>query len=383
MLHRDDFFLRPDITFLNHGSFGATPRELLDECRRWQERMEQQPVLMHRELPQLMFEARTALASYLGCQAQDVVYVANSTFGSNVAAHALGRVLQPGDEILVTDHEYGACIRAWQRHAVDRGAVIVTAAIPMPVPAYDSLVDLVWSRVTDRTRVLFLSHITSPTAVTLPIAELIRRARERGIYTVVDGSHVPGHIALHLDELGADIYTGNCHKWMCTPKGSAFLHVRRSVQHLVGPLVVSWGPLSQSLHHSEFIDEHEYLGTRDPAPFLTVPYAIAWMQRNDWPTIQERANALVRWGIDALTQIPGIRPMHVDRADERLQMGAVILPEGTNVDDLKRKLYDEYAIEVVIHTWLETPILRFSVHAHTTQYDIAALVAAVTDSFLP
>jgi isopenicillin-N epimerase len=338
---------------------------------------------MHRELPELMFQARTALADFLGCKAQDVVYVTNSTFGTNVAAHALGQRLQPGDEILVSDHEYGACIRAWHTHAVRHGAVIVTADIPMPVPSFDSLVDRIWSKVTDRTRILFLSHITSPTAITLPIAELVRRARERGIISVIDGSHVPGHIPLHLDELGADIYTGNLHKWMCTPKGSAFLHVRRELQDAIGPLVVSWGPLSQALHHSEFMDEHEYLGTRDPAPFLPVPYAIEWMQGNDWSAIQERSKALVRWGIDQLTMIPGIRAMHAERSDECLQMGAVLLPHGANVDDLKRKLYDEYAIEVVVHAWLQTPILRFSVHAHTTQEDIAALVSAIRDSFLP
>ena len=383
MLTRDDYFLRPDIHFLNHGSFGATPRVLLDECRRWQERMEHQPVLMHRELPELMYQARIALATYLGCQAQDVVYVTNSTFGTNVAAHAIGRILGAGDEILVSDHEYGACIRAWNTHAVSRGAVIVTAHIPMPVPPIDDIADIIWAGVTERTRVLFLSHITSPTAITLPIAELVRRARQRGIITVVDGSHVPGHIPLHLDELGADIYTGNMHKWMCTPKGSAFLHVRRELQDAIGPIVVSWGPESQSLHHSSFIDEHEYLGTRDPAPFLTVPYAIEWMKANDWPAVQERARMLVRWCMDELTAIPGIRAMHADRRDEHLQMGAVLLPVGTNVDDLKRRLYDEYAIEVVVHAWRNAPIIRFSVHAHTTQRDLAALVAAVKDSFLP
>lgn len=383
MISRDDFLLRKDIHFLNHGSFGATPLVMLDECRRWQERMEQQPVLMHRELAGHMHTARVALSDYLGCATQDLVYVANSTFGTNVAAHAIGKTLQPGDEILVSDHEYGACIRAWQAHACSRGAVIVTAPIPMPVPPLQDLVDLIWQHVTDRTRVLFLSHITSPTAITLPVEELVAKAKERGIITVIDGSHVPGHIPLHLQSLGADIYTGNCHKWMCTPKGSAFLYVRRDMQDMIGPLVVSWGAQNQTLHESLFIDEHEYLGTRDPAPFLTVPFGIRWMVEHDWAQVQERARDLARWGVDQLTALPGIRPMHADRRDEHLQMGAVLLPYDVSVDDLKRTLYDTYAIEVVVHRWLDQPILRFSVHAHTTQQDLVALVDALRDSFLP
>lgn len=382
MLSKSDFLLLPEIHFLNHGSFGAAPRVLVDECLRWQERMERQPVLMHRDLPELMRDARIALAAFLGCDPRDMVYVSNSTFGVNVAAHAIGRILQEGDEILTTDHEYGACMRAWQQHVVDRGVRIVAAQVPMPVPAYAELADLIWAKVTDRTRVLFLSHITSPTAVRMPVEALIRRANERGILTVIDGSHIPGHVELHLDTLGADVYTGNCHKWMCTPKGSAFLHVRREMQGLIGPLVVSWGPDGTPLHESAFVDEHEYLGTRDPAPFLSVPAGIRWMESNDWSEVQRRSRDLVRWGMDRLTEIPGLQAMHQHRDDEGTQMGAVILPSDTNVNDLKSILYDRYAIEVVVHRWKNVPILRFSTHAHTSHEDVAALVDAMTRQFV-
>lgn len=377
MLSKSDFLLLPEIHFLNHGSFGAAPRVLVDECLHWQQRMERQPVLMHRDLPGLMHDARRDLAEFLGCDPRDMVYVSNSTFGVNVAAHAIARILQGGDEILTTDHEYGACMRAWEYHVRDTGARIVTASLPMPVPSIDEIGERIWSAVTERTRVLFLSHVTSPTAVRMPVDDLVRRARERGIITVIDGSHIPGHLDLDLEALGADIYTGNCHKWMCTPKGSAFLHVRRELQGLIGPLVMSWGPQGTPLHDSAFVDEHEYLGTRDPAPFLSVPAGIRWMRAHDWPTVQRTARDLVRRGMDRLLEIPGLQAMHADRSDEGLQMGAVILPDDTNVNDLKSILYDRYAIEVVVHRWLNVPILRFSTHAHTSVADIEAMLEAV------
>jgi isopenicillin-N epimerase len=383
VITRSDFLLRSDITFLNHGSFGACPIELLSEQRRWIERLESQPVLYFRELMHEMRSARQSLAAYIGAKAENIAFVTNSTYGVNVAAHAVAEVLQPGDEILSNDHEYGACNRAWRAHAVSKGAVYVQPHIPIPVPRSEDLVEIIWSNVTERTKVLFISHITSPTAVRLPVEELCARARELGIITIVDGSHSPGHIPLDLAALGCDIYTANCHKWMCTPKGSAFLWVSDAWINRMKPLVVSWGSDIPTVGDGYFIDEHEFLGTRDHSPFLTIPYALKWMERNDWPALQQQCRSLTKIGVEQLCRIEGVAPIGLGGHDPMLQMGTVILPSSTSTDEMKTWLYDERNIEVVVHRWLETPLLRFSVHAHTTQEDIQRLYGCVREYLNP
>lgn len=377
MLSHSDFLLREDIVFLNHGSFGACPRVILDEQRKWIERLEREPVLFFRELTGLMRTAREAMAEYVGAQPEDLVFVTNSTFGVNVAAHAFGSMLQPGDEILTTDHEYGACDRAWLQYCESKGVRYVRAEIPFPVPSSDEIAELIWSKVTSRTKVLFLSHITSPTAVRIPVEVLCDRAREAGIRTVVDGSHAPGHIPLDLSTLQTDIYTANCHKWMCTPKGSAFLWISPELQPLVPPLVVSWGNEIPTAGDGAFVDEHEYLGTRDVSPFLSVPFAIEWMKQQQWHDVQVHARTLARKAMSGLTSINGIDPLCVDGQDPLLQMAAVLLPQQTDTDHMKQWLYAEQAIEVVVHRWLGRPILRCSTHAHTSSSDIDRLVRAV------
>ncbi len=379
MIYRSDYLLRSDITFLNQGSFGACPIELLNEQRRWIERLESQPVLYFRELMHEMRSARQALASYVGAKPENLAFVTNSTFGVNVAAHAVAEHLQPGDEILSNDHEYGACNRAWHMHAVSKGAHYVQPHIPIPVPRPEDLVEIIWSNVTERTKVLFISHITSPTAVRLPVEELCARARERGIITIVDGSHAPGHIPLDLSTLGCDMYTANCHKWMCTPKGSAFLWVSDEWVERMKPLVVSWGSDIPTVGDGCFIDEHEFLGTRDHSPFLTIPYALQWMERNDWPALQQQWRALTTAGVEQLCTIEGVLPISVGGHDPILQMGTVILPLTTNTDEMKTWLYDERNVEVVVHRWLDTPILRFSAHGHTTSSDIQRLCDCVRE----
>lgn len=377
MLSRSDFLLRDDVVFLNHGSFGACPRVILDEQRRWIDRREHQPVLFFRQLTGLMRTAREAMADYVGARPEDLVFVTNSTFGVNVAAHAFGEMLTVGDEILTTDHEYGACDRAWSQYCTAKGMQYIRAEIPFPAPLSDEIADIIWKKVTPRTKVLFISHITSPTAIRLPVEELCKRARAAGIKTVIDGSHVPGHIPLDLSKLQADIYTANCHKWMCTPKGSAFLWITPELKNSIPPLVVSWGDVIPTHGDGVFLDEHEYLGTRDVSPFLTVPFSISWMKEQDWPHVQQNARNLASEAMKGLMSIPGIEAIRVNGQDTLLQMATVLLPERTDTDHMKEWLYTEQAIEVVVHRWLGRPILRCSTHAHTSASDIERLVHAV------
>src|SRR5439155_4471628 len=231
--------VRRDITFLNHGSYGACPRPVFETYQAWQRELESQPVEFFRRLPGRFAEARGALAGFVGTAPDNLVFVPNVTWGANAIARSLA--LAPRDEVLATDLEYGAVDRTWRYHCDQRGVRYVNQPVSVPVTSADEIVEQLWAGVTERTRVIAMSHITSGTALILPVAEVCRRARAAGILTVIDGAHAPGQIDLDLDDLGVDFYGGNCHKWLCAPKGSGFLYARPEHQDSLDPLIISWG----------------------------------------------------------------------------------------------------------------------------------------------
>ncbi len=234
------FLLDPEVVFLNHGSFGATPRPVFEAYQDWQRRLERQPVLfLGRELDEHLRAARRELGTYLGADPNDLTFVPNATFGVNMVARSL--VLRPGDEVLASDHEYGACNHVWEYLCGKTGARYVRQPIPFPAGSAGEIAEQFWRGVTEHTRVIFLSHITSPTALRLPVEMICQRAQAAGILTLIDGAHAPGQIPLDLEALAADFYVGNLHKWALCPKGAAFLYARRHRQDLVEPLVISWG----------------------------------------------------------------------------------------------------------------------------------------------
>jgi len=380
-----DFLLDPDIHFLNHGSFGACPRPVFEAYQRWQMELERQPVeFLGRRATELLAESRAALAVYLGAAADDVIYFPNPTTAINMVARNVGRLagdhggsplrLRPGDEILTTDHEYGALDRTWRCVCAQIGARYVHRPIPLPVTTNADFVERFWAGVTERTRIIFLSHITSPTALTFPVAEICRRARATGILTIVDGAHAPGQVSLNLTELGADIYTGACHKWLCAPKGAAFLYARPDVQPGLEPLVVSWGWEAERSGPSRFVDWHEWQGTRDLAAYLAVPAAIAFQREHDWDTVRRRCHRLAvatRRRIDALTGLPPICP------DTWFpQFFTARLPE-CNLDGLKARLYDEHRIEAPLVRWNDQSFIRVSFQAYNDEADADALAQAL------
>lgn len=383
---RSLFLLHPDVVFLNHGSFGARPGPVFAEYQRWQRELELQPVeFLGRRFAPLMAEARASVAAYLGAQAEDLVFVPNATSGLNVVARSLP--LEPGDEVLTTDHEYGALESTWRFICASRGARYVQRAIDLPVTSQQEVVEAVWAGVNPRTKVIFLSHITSPTALTFPVAELVRRARGAGIFTVIDGAHVPGQRPLALDQLGADFYSGNLHKWLCAPAGSAFLHVRRELQHLIKPLVVSWGwnrteQLGATDGHDvragRFVDEQEWQGTRDPAAYLAAPAAIAFQAARNWPQVQEGCHELLleaRRQVAELTGLPQICPPSTEWF---AQMAALPLPSCDPLT-LKQRLYDEYRVEVPIVDWQGRQFVRVSIQGYNTAADVDALTSGLAE----
>jgi isopenicillin-N epimerase len=371
---RSAFLLDPDVHFLNHGSFGACPLSVFDEYQRWQKALERQPVeLLGRRFVELLRQSRKALAGFLDCAAEDLVYFHNPTTAINMVARSLG--LGPDDEILASNHEYGAMDRIWRFIASKTGARYVNQPIPVPFQDSSEVLDQFWRGATARTRVVFISHIASQTALTFPVAEICREARARGIVSIVDGAHVPGQSPLSLRELLPDIYAGACHKWLCAPKGAAFLYVAKHLQPQMDPLVVSWGFQSETPGESQFLDYHQWQGTNDISAFLTVPAALQRVSDPDWQRqLGECRQKAAAWWRRLQSEF-GLAPLSSDASWFR-QMFALQLPV-TAPEPLKSRLYDDFKVEVPVYSWEGNIYLRVSVHIYNTEDDFEALCAGL------
>ena len=359
---RDEFLLDPGVVFLNHGSFGACPRPVFERYQAWQRELEREPVdFISRRLPELLAEARAALGAYVGAAPDDLTFVQNAGTGVNIAARSLE--LQPGDEILTTSLEYGACNFAWEWLCERTGARYVRADIPLPIT---DVADRLFALRTERTRAVFVSHVTSETGVKLPVEEILARARAEGLVTIVDGAHAPGQLPLDLDALGADFYAGNCHKWLCAPKGSGFLHVRPEHQERIDGAIVSWGYEEPA----SFISRTAEQGTRDSAAYLTVPDAIAFQREHSWDEVQARCCALTLEARNELCALLGTEP--IAPAEMLLQMASVRLPRPD--PELGRRLFEEHNIEIPV---MRDDLIRISVAAYTTREDVEQLLDAL------
>ncbi len=377
------FLLEPGLVFLNHGSYGACPREVLEALQAWQWQMERNPVqFLGRRSAELLAHARAQLAAELGARGDDLVFVANATTAVNAAAHSLAALLKPGNEVLGTDHEYGACVATWQRACAAAGAHYRVAQVPLPYVEADFVGHLM-AAATPRTKVLFASHIASTTALRFPVGPLCSAARQRGITTVIDGAHAPGQMALNLAEVGADFYTGNCHKWMCAPKGAAFLHVQPAWQDRLHANVVSWGYVAGDGGHTGF-DAYtgrsplerrlQWQGTRDLAPFLTVPTALQFQARHGWPAWREQCHQLACQALHRVLARNGLQAIAADSAYGQM----VPIPVRTSdAEGLRQALFDQYCIEVPVTQHGGQTFVRASLQAYNTQADVDALVNAL------
>lgn len=371
------FMLDPEIVFLNHGSFGATPRPVFAVYQNWQRDLERQPVeFLGRRANGLLQHARAILAAYLNTATDNLVFATNATHGINIIARSLR--LGPGDEVMASNHEYGALDRTWRYLAGKSGFKYINIPISLPVSSESEFVENFFSKVTPQTKVIFISHITSPTALIFPVQAICARAKSEGILTVIDGAHAPGQIPVNLDALGADFYSGNCHKWLCAPKGSAFLYAAPQVQHLVEPLIVSWGWESDHPSNSHFVDILEWTGTRDISAFLTVPEAIAFQEKYHWTEVRSKCHQMAYGTQLKIRQLTGLMPLNGDDPNSFSQMGASTLPASTDLDILKRRLYDEYHIEVPLIEWEGFKLIRYSFQAYNDEGDQQALLAALT-----
>jgi len=379
------FLLRDDVVFLNHGSFGACPRPVFETYQRWQLELERQPVaFLGRDLTERMRVPRVALSAFVGTTPDNIVGLVNATEGLNIVAQSLD--LQPGDEILTTDHEYSALEKTWTYVARRTGARIVTVKVPLPLVSEAEFTATLVAGMTDRTRVLFLSHITSPTALVFPIEPAIAEARKRGIWSVIDGAHTPGHIPLDLDAMGVDFYSGNCHKWLMTPKGSAFLYVRPELQGMINPLVISHGWTADSKQpgakgafgNSPFIDELEMQGTRDPAAWLTVPAALDFRREHGWTGVAAECRALAQETAARLRERTGLPPLSAPEFCAP-QMVAMPVPHIEDPIDMQKRLNERYGIEIPVFNWQDRSIVRVSVQGYNSKAQMDLLIEALTD----
>jgi isopenicillin-N epimerase len=374
------FLLDPEIIYLNHGSFGACPRPVFEKYQEWQRELERQPMaFLSRRVVALMAEAREMLAAYINCSADEVVYFTNPTTALNMVLRNLD--LRPGDEVLASDHEYGALDRSWRFICSQKGAHYVRQPVTLPMASPEKFVEQFFQGLTPRTRVVYLSHITSPTGLIFPVEAVCRLARQKGLITIVDGAHAPGQVALDVASIGADFYAGACHKWLCAPKGSAFLYARREVQDQLLPLVVSWGYQADPGFGTgnNYIDYHEWQGTRDLAPFLAVPAAIVFQEQHHWDAVRDRCHHLAQGTRARLNALTDLSPICPDTSMWFAQMFAARLPEETEVEKLKDRLYSSYRIEVPVYRWNDQPLIRVSVQGYNTQGDTDALIEALAD----
>lgn len=383
MVDRSDWMIPEGVAFLNHGSFGPTPRVVHEVREEWSRRLASQPMRVYlREIEPALQSALERLARFVGTSASNLAFVDNATFAMNAVAATLR--LQPGDEVLLNDHEYGAVFRIWRAAAEAAGANVVTAVLPRPLTNPTEVVAALEERITPRTRLLVVSHVTSPTAIVLPVDEICRMAKRQDVPVCIDGPHAIGMRPLELDALGCDFYCASLHKWLSAPLGSGFLYVNRNWQNTVACPIVSWGR-SLAGRPPVWQDVFRWIGTRDPATFLAVPAAIEFLESFGLDRFRDQTHQLLRDGLARLESEFGAKPLAPVSRDWLGSMAAVTLPSSNRsakpylTDPLQTALADDYSIEIPVVWWHEDRHIRLSCHLHTTVDDLERLVAALRE----
>ncbi len=379
---KTQFQINPDITFLNHGSYGACPLPVFENYQKWQELMERDPVkFMTKDVYKHLKISRNELSKFVNCDKDDIVYFPNPT---HAVANIISNIsINPGDQVLTTNLEYGSCDRMWFFHANQNKYEYKQSEIKLPIEDDDSFLDNFWKYSNSNTKYIFISHITSGTGMILPIEKIMIEAKKRGIRTIIDGAHVPGHIDLDIKKLDPDYYVGACHKWLCSPKGVSFLYIKRELQDEIQPYLKSWGwgeefpefkNSTEKKTNSRFQNIFQWQGTRDMSAFICVPAAIEFQRLYKWAEIRDRCNKMIidaRNRITEITKIPKICP------DEYLgQMTTIIFPFNDHIK-LKETLYNDYNIEIPTYTKDGYTAFRISLQGYNNQKDVDILIDAL------
>ncbi|NOT38558.1 MAG: aminotransferase class V-fold PLP-dependent enzyme [Saprospiraceae bacterium] len=372
---KEQFYLDPEITFLNFGSFGACPKPIFKEYQRLQLLMEREPVHFITRLGmELWAQSRKALSEYINCNYDDVIYVTNPSYAVNIVAKSFP--LKQGDEILATNIEYGACDKTWEYYCEKSGAKYVRQAIQFPLVSKEQFIADFFEGCNERTKLIFISHITSSTGLRLPVEEVCFEARKRGILCFVDGAHAPGQIPIDMLTLNPDFYTGACHKWMMTPKGSSFLYVNKAHQMQCEPLIVSWGYKALFPSASVFQDWHTVQGSRDYTAFLTIPQSIQFMKDNDWISVAARCRALVQSNAVRFLRLLNARPLCPISDDYLVQLYSTQI-QTHEPEKFYMHLFNHYKIEVPVMRQDDKVFIRYSVQGFNDQNDLDRLYEAL------
>lgn len=371
---RCNYLLSDEVTYLNHGSFGAVPRVVQEDLRNWQDQMETNPYFfMSQVAPEALGQSIQALGRFIGAEPENIGLVANATQGVNAFANSLP--LAPGNEVLATNQEYGATQKAMIYHCQKSGARYVVQEVPLPARDPDEWMEALWEGVNGRTKAIFFSHISAPTALSFPLERICARARAEGILTVCDGAHAPGHIDLDLQSSQVDFYTGNCHKWLSTPRGAAFIYVNPQHHDLMEPLIVGhgWNP---EITGNPLQAYFRWQGTIDPCAFLTLPKAIGYLQNIEWPSVRRDLHELAVPFRLQLADLAGIEPICTDEAGWWTLMFTTRLPAGT-AERLGQSLWAKYKIIVILNSGPEYDLLRVSVKEYNCAEDLQKLLEAL------
>lgn len=369
---KHEFLLDPDIAYLNHGSFGACPRPVFDAYQRYQRELEREPVdVLQRHFRETMRGARSRLAGFVGCGADELVFVRNTTYGMNVVARSLQ--VGAGDTILTTDQEYGAVDRMWECVARETGATLVR--LPVPFTSPEAIVEAFRRHMNPSVKVLAVPHIAAQLALVFPVESLVRLAQDAGAVAVIDGAHAPGQLPLDLGSLGADFYVGNCHKWLLSPKGAGFLYAAPHRVDQVRPPIIGWGTISEG--RSALLLENEWQGTTDISAFLAVGDAITFLEQHDWfrEVVPACTRLLDEWS-DALLEVTGQDALHAGPGMHAPQMASFRLPPG-GYPSLHADLFENYQVEVPVFANGHGEFFRVSVQAYNSREDLQRLVDAL------
>ena len=376
---RPQFYLRDNMTFLNNGSFGATPRVVIAAQRGWQELMEQQPIeFVKRVLNPSLRSAAAQMAEFMGAAADDLTFVENASTGVSNVLHSLIPKLKAGDELLTTSHVYNAMRQCMKHICSLTGAVYKEVDLPFPTESSQQVRQVLLDAMNERTRFVLVDHVTSPTGIIFPVADIVRDCHERNILILIDGAHAPGMIDLNLNEIGADWYTGNFHKWLFAPKGSAFLWTRAEHQSWTHPVVPSHGYLQG------YIAEFDYLGTKDWSAYMSAVDGLRFMQELGVEEVRQHNNALALRARELMMEVlPQPEPAP---AAMMASLAAVVLPltsedafnEGERLHDL---LWDSYRIEIPVFPFGNKLLIRVAAQVYNEEAEVLRLCKALREIF--
>ena len=376
---REEIMLDPAVVYLNNGSYGPSPKSVYETVIEHMKLLESQPFYhIGQEFPRRVKETKRKLGEFVGAEADDMALVMNLTVGMNMIARGLD--LKEGDEVVMTDQEYGAVNNCWDYLAQRNGFSIKRPAIPTPPESEGQIVEIIANTLTDNTKVIALSHITTTTELIMPLKAICKLARERGILTAIDGAHAPGMIPIDLHDINCDFYAGNCHKWLLSPKGTAFLYVRRELHSRLEPLVIGWGLSWDEKRRGETSDLvrlFEALGTRDMSPFIAIGAAVDFQNAIGKERIADRGRSLAHYVRERVKEIPGAYPLVSPKPELAGSMISFAMPTITE-QDLMTELWEKYKIQIIGRPMnARETRTRVSTHFYNTRDDVDALFKAI------